>query len=108
MKQKTLDEFLQGEKGVMRLIREEKYKLALEVILRDGSRFPGAARVINYYLICLAAVLGYIPQALQALEAMLNAGIYYPPVLLGSEAEPPGLALLLGMPEFEHLKALHG
>ena len=63
--------------------------------------------MINYHRICLAAVLGDIPQALQVLEAALKADIYYPPVLLGPEAEPPGLAPLLGLPEFELLKAAH-
>ncbi len=107
MSPKTLNEFLLGEDGVLQLMREEKYQHALNLIMKDGKRFPEAARMINYHLICLAATLGYIPQALQTLEAMLKAGIYYPPVLLGSEADPPGLTPLLGLPEFEQLKAAH-
>ena len=54
--------------------------------------------------VCLAATLGDAPQALRVLEEMLEAGIYYPAVLLGPEAPPPGLQSLFGLPEFEHLK----
>ena len=107
MPQKTLEEFLFGEDGVVRLIGEEKYEHALEAIIEDGEEFPEVARTMNYHRICLAATLNDTPQALRVLEDMLKAGIYYPPVLLGPEADPPGLTPLLGLPEFEHLKAAH-
>lgn len=107
MTSKTVEEFLFGEDGVVRLIGEEKYKRALDVIIEEGDEFPEVARTMSYHRICLAATLGDVAQALQVLEDMLKAGTYYPPIILGMEAEPPGLAPLLGLPEFERLKAAH-
>ena len=83
MTQKSLEEFLFGKEGVVRLIGEEKYPRALEVIVEEGAQFPEVARTMNYHRICLAAALGDTAQALSVLEEMLEAGIYYPPVLLG-------------------------
>lgn len=107
MAQKTLGEFLFGEEGVVRLIAEGKYDRALEIIIDEGDQFPDVARTINYHRVCLAASLEDTPQALRVLEEMLEAGIYYPPILLGAEAEPPGVEPLMGLPEFERLKAAH-
>ena len=83
MVQKTLEEFLFGEDGVVRLINEKQYECALEIIINEGDQFPEVARTMNYHRICLAAALGDTAQALSVLEEMLEAGIYYPPVLLG-------------------------
>ena len=107
MAQKTLEEFLFGEDGVVRLVHEKQYERALEIIINEGDQFPKVARTMNYHRICLAATLDDTPQALRVLEEMLEAGIYYPPVLLGPEASPPGLEPLLGLPEFEQLKTAH-
>ncbi len=107
MTHKTLEEFLFGEEGVVRLIHEKQYERALEIITDESEQFPGVARTMNYHRICLAATLDDTPQALRVLEEMLEAGIYYPPVLLGADAEAPGLGPLLGLPKFEQLKAAH-
>ena len=108
MTQKTCEEFLFGEDGVVRLIHEkQQYERALEIIINEADQFPEVARTMNYHRICLAATLDDTAQALGVLEDMLAAGIYYPPILLGPEAEPPGLGPLLGLPEFERLKTAH-
>lgn len=107
MKQKTLEEFVFGEEGVVRLINEKQYKHALEIIINESGQFPEVARTMNYHRVCLAATLGDTPQALEVLKEMLDAGIYYPPVLLGPEADPPGLEPLLEMPDFLQLKEAH-
>ena len=107
MTRKTLEDFLFGEDGVVRLIQEERYQRALEIIIQEGDQFPEVARTINYHRICLAATLNDVSQALRVLDEMLEAGIYYPPVLLGPDAEPPGLEPLFGLPEFEKLTAAH-
>ncbi len=108
MTQKILDEFLFGEEGVVRLIHEkQQYERALEIIINEADQFPEVARTMNYHRICLAATLGDTAQALRVLEDMLEAGIYYPSILLGPEAEPPGLEPLLGLPDFERLKTAH-
>jgi len=107
MMHKTVEEYLFGEEGVVRLIGEKQYERALDVIIDEGDRFPEVARTMNYNRICLAATLGDTAQALRVLEEMLEAGIYYPAVLLGPEAPPPGPEALFGLPEFERLKATH-
>lgn len=107
MKQKTLEEFLFGGDGVVRLIHEKQYERALEIIIQEGSRFPDVARTMNYHRVCLAATLGDTAQALSVLKETLDSGIYYPSILLGPEAEPPGMEPLLGMPEFVQLKSAH-
>lgn len=107
MKQKTLEEFLFGEEGVVRLINEKRYEQALEIIKNESGQFPEVARTINYHRVCLAATLGDTSQALEVLKEMLDTGIYYPPVLLGPEADPPGLEPLLELPEFLQLKEAH-
>ena len=107
MKQKTLEEFLFGGDGVVRLIHEKQYERALEIIIQEGGQFPEVARTMNYHRICLAATLGDTIQALNVLKETLDAGIYYPSILLGPEAEPPGLDPLLEIPEFVQLKSDH-
>jgi predicted esterase len=107
MTQKTVEEFLFGEAGVVRLIRERQYERALEIIIKEGDLFPEVARAMNHHRICLAATLGDTAEALRVLEEMLEAGIYYPSVLLGREAPSPGLGSLLGLPEFEQIKIAH-
>ena len=107
MKQNTLEEFLFGGDGVVRLIHEKQYESALEVIIQEGGQFPEVARTMNYHRICLAATLGDTGQALDVLKETLDAGIYYPSILLGPEAEPPGIEPLLEIPEFVQLKSDH-
>lgn len=103
----SLEEFLFGESGVLRLIFEGEYAQALQVIQLQGEQFPEVARTVQYHRICLTATLGDTAQALEVLRERLAAGVYYPALLLGAEAEPPGLAPLQGLPEFEKLKAAH-
>jgi predicted esterase len=112
MTQKTLEEFLFGEDGVVRLVHEKEYERALEIIVNEGGQFPEIARMMTYHHLCLSAMLNDTAQALRLLDEALAAGMYFPAIVLGPEAtgdkhNPLRLESLQGHPEFERLKAAH-
>ena len=112
MTRKTLEEFLFGEEGVERLIHEREYKRALEAIHDEGDLYPELVRMMMYRRICLNAMLGETAEALHLLEKALEAGIYFPAMVLGPEGtgdpgNPLTLASMEGLPVFERLKAAH-
>ncbi|MBN2392326.1 MAG: hypothetical protein JXR84_16475 [Anaerolineae bacterium] len=112
MTRKTLEEFLFGEEGVERLIHEREYKRALEAIYEEGDLYPELVRMMTYRHICLNAMLGETAGALHLLEEALEAGIYFPAMVLGPEGtgdpgNPLTLASMEGLPTFKRLRSEH-
>lgn len=112
MTQKTLEEFLFGEDGVVRLIHEKQHERVLEIIINEGDLHPELVRMMTYHRICLNAMLGDTTEAFGLLEKALAAGIYFPAMVLGPEGtgdkdNPLTLEALEGFAEFERLKVAH-
>jgi predicted esterase len=107
MTREACEEFMFGQGGVMQLIADKQYTLALEAITSQSHLYPEISKVLSAFHISLAAHLGDIPQALDVMKKSFAAGIYLPKVVFNEEADPPGYATLFGNPGFEHLKKLH-
>jgi hypothetical protein len=109
MSKEACEEFMFGERGVMHLLADGQYQPALEAIVTQGHLYPEIAKILLAKHISLAAHLGDIPQALRLMETALSNGIYFPSALFQQPPtlEPPGYAVLNGIPEFERLRELH-
>jgi hypothetical protein len=107
MTREACEEFMSGEGGVMQLIAEEQYTVALEAIRSQRHLYPEISKVLSALHISLAAHLGDIPKALHVMEEAFAVGIYFPAAVFNEESGPPGYRTLFGNPTFERLKLLH-
>ena len=92
--------FNQLETHIQKLYHQGDYVAVLELADRFVSQFPKHKTVLEYWRICMAARLGQDKRALQLLQQVLQAGIWYSEVLL---RKSPSLAGLQGKGEFERL-----
>jgi hypothetical protein len=97
MKEKTSIEVLQE---IDALFHSKEYAQAETLAAESVRRFPLEADEFVYLRICAAVRLGRIPQALQWLKEVLNAGGWYSEFFL---RQSPSFQPLQGLPEFERL-----
>src|SRR5688572_12433228 len=95
MDTKTWDDLYQE---TMTHYGEGRFSEALELLTREGGRFPEQDVVSLYLRSCLAARLGQTDLALDLLDESLGKGYWYgEPVMRQS----PSWGVLQGMPRFE-------
>jgi hypothetical protein len=97
MKEKTSIEVLQE---IDALFRSKEYAKAETLAAESIHRFPLEADEFAYLRMCAAVRLGRIPQALQWLQQVLDAGGWYSEWFL---RKSPSFEPLQGLPEFERL-----
>ena len=97
MKEKTSIEVLQE---IDALFRSKEYAQAETLAEESIHRFPLEADEFAYLRICAAVRLGRVPQALQWLKEVLDAGGWYSEFFL---RKSPSFEPLQGLPEFERL-----
>jgi predicted esterase len=81
----------------------QDFATALDLLERDGDRYPKDAPTILYLSSCLAARLGQLGQAEAFLAQALDLGFWYNETLM---RQSPSWAVLQGRPEFERLAAI--
>jgi predicted esterase len=81
----------------------QDYAGALEILTREGDRFPEEAANVLYLRSCMAARVGHPDLALQILEDALNRGLWYGEQVM---RESPSWQPLQGLPAFERLAAV--
>ena len=88
---------------VFDLYERGAYREALDLIDREGPRFPVEAWHIAFWRLCLLARLGDVPGALSHLEQFLASGLWFPVSMLRND---PDLAGLQGHPAFQRAVAV--
>jgi predicted esterase len=81
----------------------QDYAGALEILTREGDRFPEEAANVLYLRSRMAARVGQPDLALQILEDALNRGLWYGEQVM---RESPSWQPLQGLPAFERLAAV--
>lgn len=82
------------------LYYQGNYREALDLISREGPRFPEEANMVYYFKVCLSSVAGDTEAALSALKEAVDQGIWYAVSNLRQDTD---LGPLQGLPEFERL-----
>ncbi|HEX9988856.1 MAG TPA: dienelactone hydrolase family protein [Chloroflexia bacterium] len=93
----TYDELY--DKG-MEYYRNQQYAEALDVLTREGDRFPEDAPMVLYLRSCMAVRVGQPDMALDLMEESLDKGYWY-----GEEVmrQSPSFQSLQGLPRFERM-----
>lgn len=97
MSSRTYEEF---NTEVMQFYREQAFDKALDLLTREGDRFPEEEANILYLRSCMAARVGQNDLAIQVLDDALDKGLWWSEFVM---RETPSWKPLQGMPAFEHL-----
>lgn len=82
---------------------ERDFATALDLLTREGPRFPTEASTIFYLRSCMAARLAAPDAAIRILAEAIDRGFWYGQLLLRNS---PSWQPLQGIPAFEHLAAI--
>lgn len=80
--------------------QNKEYQQALDLISREGSNFPAARAMVDYWMMCSAARLDNRPVVYQVAEKLLADGLWFGEVLW---RQTPSFQKLQGVAEFERL-----
>ncbi|HYO50453.1 MAG TPA: dienelactone hydrolase family protein [Chloroflexia bacterium] len=87
------------DKG-MEYYRNQQYAEALDVLTREGERFPEDAPTVLYLRSCMAVRVGEPDMALDLLQESLDKGYWYGEVVMRTS---PSFQSLQGLPRFESM-----
>jgi dienelactone hydrolase len=93
----TYDELY--DKG-MEYYRNQQYAEALEVLTREGGRFPEDAPMVLYLRSCMAVRVGEPEMALDLIQESLDKGYWYGEEVMRTS---PSFQSLQGLPRFESM-----
>jgi len=95
-------EFAPTRYELLRLYNQGAYVEALELLEREGARFPQQG-LMYHWKMCLAARANEPEQALGAFQQALDGGYWFPAQLLRDDED---LRSLQGLPRFEEMVAV--
>jgi predicted esterase len=99
----TMRTYEEVQAEAMEHYQAQDYAGALEILTREGDRFPAEAANVLYLRSCMAARVGLPDLAVAILEDALNRGLWYGERVM---RESPSWQPLQGLPAFERLAAV--
>jgi predicted esterase len=99
----TMRTYEEVQAEAMEHYQAQDYAGALEILTREGDRFPAEAANVLYLRSCMAARVGQPDLAVAILEDALNRGLWYGERVI---RESPSWQPLQGLPAFERLAAV--
>ena len=99
----TMRTYEEVQAEAMEHYQAQDYAGALEILTREGDRFPAEAANVLYLRSCMAARVGQPDLAVAILEDALNRGLWYGERVM---RESPSWQPLQGLPAFERLAAV--
>ncbi len=99
----TMRTYEEVQAEAMEHYQAQDYAGALEILTREGDRFPAEAATVLYLRSCMAARVGLPDLAVAILEDALNRGLWYGERVM---RESPSWQPLQGLPAFERLAAV--
>ncbi|MDQ3927725.1 MAG: dienelactone hydrolase family protein [Chloroflexota bacterium] len=84
----------------MEYYRNQQYADALDLLTREGERFPEDAPMVLYLRSCMAARVGQPDMALDLMQESLDKGYWYGEQVM---RESPSFQSLQGLPRFEKM-----
>jgi predicted esterase len=99
----TMRTYEEVQAEAMEHYQAQDYAGALEILTREGDRFPAEAANVLYLRSCMAARVGLPDLAVAILEDALNRGLWYGERVI---RESPSWQPLQGLPAFERLAAV--